>query len=134
MSDSQAEINDIAAEFFAAFSNANGTAPVDSLYEICLPEAVIVNVTNTEPAIYSLEQFVEPRRALLNSGSLIGFREYEVTSDTAVHGPIAQRTSRYEKSWTENGEERHGSGTKVFSFVLTPEGWKIASVLWHDRD
>lgn len=127
-------IEKIVAAFFGAFSNANGAAPVDSLYEICLREAVIVNVTNTQPAIYSLEQFIEPRRTLLSNGSFIGFREYEVSSETAVHGPIAHRTSRYEKSWTENGQERHGAGTKVFSFVLTPDGWKIASVLWHDRD
>lgn len=126
-------IEKVVAAFFAAFSNANGSAPVDTLYEICLPKAVIVNVTNTEPAIYSLEQFIEPRRTLLSSGSLIDFREYEVSAETAVHGPIAQRTSRYEKSWTENGVSKHGAGTKVFSFVLTPRGWKIASVLWHDR-
>lgn len=126
-------IDEISEAFFAAFSNAGGTAPVDTLYEICLPQAVIVNATNAEPAIYSLEQFVEPRRELLASGALVDFREYETSSETAVHGRIAQRTSRYEKMWVQDGASRHGAGTKVISFLLTPQGWKIASVLWHDE-
>ena len=127
------EIDELATRFFAAFGNGDGPAPVDTLYEICLPEAVIANATSDVPAVYSLEEFVEPRRELLASGRLVDFREYEVSAETAVHGPIAQRTSRYEKTWLENGQRKHGAGIKVVSFLLTPEGWKIASVLWHDR-
>lgn len=127
------EIDEVATRFFAAFGNGAGPAPVDTLYEICLPEAVIVNATADVPSVYSLEQFVEPRRELLGSGRLVDFREYEVSAETAVHGPVAQRTSRYEKTWREDGIEKRGSGIKLISFLSTPEGWKIASVLWHDR-
>lgn len=133
MNDSSGAINDIIAVFFAAFANAGGSAPVDTLYEVCLPQAVIVNATNPDPAIYSLEQFVEPRRELLSSGALVDFREYEVSAENALHGKIARRTSLYEKAWTQNGEARHGAGTKIFSLLLTPAGWKIASVLWYDE-
>ena len=93
---------------------------------------MIVNATNDEPAIYSLREFVEPRRTLLKNGRLSGFREYELSGETALLGHIVQRTSRYEKVWIERGLQMRGGGTKIFSFVQTPQGWRIASVLWHD--
>jgi hypothetical protein len=105
---------------------------VDILYEIRLPEALIVNATNEKPVIYNLREFVEPRRALLESGAFSDFREYEVSAETDLYGRIAQRMSRYEKTWIERGVQMHGSGTKMFSFVLLPQGWRIASVLWQD--
>ena len=125
-------IADVTSTFFAAFTNISGPAPVDSLYDICLPEALIVNATNAVPAVYGLEQFVEPRRTLLRSGALTEFREYEVSGDTVLCGQIAHRTSRYEKTWIERGQRMRGGGTKIFSFISTPQGWRIASVLWHD--
>lgn len=125
-------IAELTSAFFSAFTNGGGTAPVDSLYEICLPEALIVNATGEMPAVYNLREFVEPRRTLLESGALTDFREYEVSGSTELHGRIAHRISRYEKAWIEGGLKMQGAGTKFFSFVLTPQGWRIASVLWHD--
>jgi hypothetical protein len=122
----------ITLTFYSAFTNSNRHAPIDSLYDICLPEAVIVNATNEPPAIYNLREFVEPRRQLLESGTLSDFKEYEVSSEMEFHGRIAQRISRYEKAWTERGMQMRGAGTKMFSFVQMPQGWRIASVLWHD--
>lgn len=125
-------IHEITSAFFAAFTNGDGPAPVDSLYALCLPEALIVNATNEEPAIYRLREFIEPRRTLLASGALTNFREYETSGETDIYGRIARRTSRYEKAWTELGVQMHGAGTKIFSFVSTAGGWRIASALWYD--
>ena len=122
----------VTAAFYSAFANIGGRAPVDTLYDICLAEAVIANATQKEPAIYNLRKFVEPRRELLESGALTDFREYEVSGQTQVHGRIALRASRYAKAWVEQGRQMRGAGTKMFSFVQTPQGWRIASVLWHD--
>jgi hypothetical protein len=128
------DIAELTSAFYSAFTNCGGPAPVDRLYDICLPEAVIVNTTSDTPAVYSLRAFIEPRRALLESGHLKEFSESEVSGETAVHGRIAHRMSRYEKGWIERGVQMRGAGTKMLSFVLMPEGWKIASVLWHDDD
>ena len=111
-----------------------GRRPWIQTDEICLPEALIVNATSESPAIYNLRQFVEPRRTLLQSGVLTGFREYEVAQDTEVYGRVAQRRSRYEKTWIEKGVQKQGAGAKILSFALTPGGWKIASVLWCDDE
>lgn len=125
-------IADITASFYAAFTNVDGPAPVDVLYELCLPQALIVNATNETPTVYTLAEFVEPRRDLLSSGTLIAFQEREVSERTDLEGRIARRSSRYEKTWIEGETQNRGAGTKMFSFVVTPAGWKIASVIWCD--
>jgi hypothetical protein len=57
-------IAELTSRFYSAFTNSDGHAPVDRLYDICLGEALIVNATDEEPAIYTLREFVEPRNAL----------------------------------------------------------------------
>lgn len=125
-------IAEVVAAFFAAFTNERGSAPVDTLYDICLPGAAIVATNGGEPAAYTLREFVEPRRALLASGELTDFREYETSGETTVRAHLAQRISRYEKTWKMRGVPMQGTGTKMFSFVLTPQGWKITSLMWQD--
>lgn len=132
MQSAHESIVDLISAFYSAFANDSGPAPVDNLYDVCLSEALIANATNEVPAVYTLREFIEPRRELLQSGTLVDFREYEVAGNTELSGRIAYRMSRYEKTWNEGGTPRRGAGTKLFSFVLTPRGWKIASVLWHD--
>lgn len=125
-------IGELVAAFFAAFTNEGGSAPVDTLYDLCLPGAAIVTTNGDEPAAYTLPEFVEPRRALLASGEFTDFREYETSGETTIRGHLAQRISRYEKSWHLRGVPVQGAGTKMFSFVHTPQGWKIASLMWQD--
>ena len=132
MESSHTAVDQVISRFYSAFSNVDGAAPVDSLYEICLPEAVIVNATNEAPAIYSVREFAEPRRRLLASDALVNFRAFEISGDTDVHERIARRTSHYEKTWLESGTQKTGRGTKMFSLILMPSGWKIASVVWRD--
>ena len=131
---SEEAIGEVTATFFAAFTNAYGPAPIDTLYDVCLPETVVVNATKEPPQVYGLRSFVESRRSLLSSGTLTAFREFEVSGDTVVLERIAYRTGAYEKTWTERGQRMHGGGKKIISFVLTAQGWKIASVLWYDPD
>ncbi|MDE2483263.1 MAG: DUF4440 domain-containing protein [bacterium] len=129
---SQSALDELCARFFGAFSNAAGAAPVHRVYELCLQQAIIVNATAEPPIAYDVRAFVEPREALLANGTLTDFREYELSNETTLRGPIAWRTSRYAKEWIENGLKRQATGTKVFGFVLTTDGWRIASLLWHD--
>lgn len=125
-------ICELTAAFYSAFTNIDGPAAVDVLYEICIPQALVINATGEVPAIYDLRAFIEPRRDLLASGALTAFREYEVAGSTEVFGSIAHRQSRYKKTWIDRGSHMEGSGTKIFSFVHMPQGWRIASVLWYD--
>lgn len=132
--DAQA-IDNVTAAFFDAFTNRGGKAQnVDALYDIFLPEAVIVKNVGGSPVISTVEGFIEPRREILTNGSLAEFSEWETSERTEVFGNIAQRFSRYAKSWLQEGRQCSGSGAKSMQFVRTPHGWKIASLVWDDDD
>lgn len=131
VSDKQA-VDAVAAAFFGAFSNAGGAPGVDRLYGLFIPQAVIVKQTGSSPHVYDVESFVEPRRAILTGGTLERFVEEETSEQTALFENMAQRFSRYRKSWWENGKEHRGEGVKSLQFVRTPQGWKIASLVWED--
>jgi hypothetical protein len=126
-------IDAVAAAFFDAFTTTGGRSPdVDSLYRLFIERAVIVSNVRGAMQVYDVTTFVEPRRSILTNGTLLEFREEEVSEQTTIAGNIAQRLSRYRKWWIEAGAKREGGGTKSLQFVRTAEGWKIASLIWDD--
>ncbi|MEV6583574.1 nuclear transport factor 2 family protein [Streptomyces sp. NPDC051582] len=130
---SKAEIDALTDEFFGAFDNRGGkTADVARIRRLVLPGAVIVK-TGPELTVYTVEEFIEPRRKLLNDGRLVGFCEWETSERTDIAGDIACRFGAYAKSGVLDGEPFEGSGTKTIQFVRTPDGWRIAAFSWYDQ-
>lgn len=129
-----AEIDAIVAAFFAAFCNVDGPAPTSRVYDLCLPQTVVIKAVGAEPEIYSLRQFVEPRIALLGGGELTAFREWEIDRTMTIDGNVAQRRSTYEKSGVASGRPFVTRGVKIFQFVRMPAGWKISAVAWDDHE
>ena len=126
-------IDEIAGAFFGAFANGSGTPEsIDVLYDIFIPEAIVVKNVGGTTEVLSVSGFVEPRRAILSDGSLQDFREYEVCEKTDIFANIGQRFSRYEKSWSASGRSFSGSGVKSLQFVRTSRGWKISGLVWDD--
>jgi len=131
--DDAADIAGLVRVFFAAFVSGPGSAArLDALREVLLPRAVIVRAGAPEPAVYDVDGFLAPRRDLLTSGRLEGFREWELTGRTDVFGDIAQHSCDYAKEGSQDGIPFTGHGHKIFQFVRMPAGWRIASVAWHD--
>jgi hypothetical protein len=127
-------IDELTRAFFGSLANIGGVVPnLDVLYEILLPEAVVIKNINALPVVYDVKGFVEPRRALLTDGSLVDFSEEETSERTDIFANIAQRFSCYKKSWKAQGISFSGSGTNSFQFVRTSAGWKIASIVWDDN-
>lgn len=127
-------IDELTAAFFGAFTNHNGGEPgVDRLYSLFMPDAIIVKNVDQATEVYDVSAFIEPRRQVLTNGSLVEFREEEVSETTEIFGNIAQRFSRYEKSWIAAGQSRTGSGVKSIQFVRTTQGWKISALAWDDE-
>jgi len=133
MHSDKTDIDTTARAFFDAFTNGEGApSNIDRLYRLFLPECVIVGVAAGVAKVYDLAGFVEPRRRILSDGTLTGFREEERSEQTAIFGNIAQRTSRYAKSWVADGRSHAGAGVKSLQFVRMPDGWKIAALVWED--
>ncbi|MFI0960472.1 DUF4440 domain-containing protein [Streptomyces sp. NPDC021080] len=130
---SQLEIDVVTAEFFGAFDNRGGkAADVARIRRLVLPEGVIVK-TGPEFTVYSVDEFIEPRRRLLADGRLVEFSEWETSERTEIADDVASRTSEYRKSGILDGEPFEGGGTKTIQFVRTPQGWRITAVAWYDR-
>ena len=129
----RAAVAGLVRTFFAAFtSGPDLDARLDDLRAILLPRAVIVRTCGLEPAVYDVESFIEPRRALLAGGRLTGFREWAVSGRTELFGDIGQHFCRYAKSWVEDGVPVTGGGMKTFQFVRTRAGWRISAAAWDD--
>jgi len=131
--DDRAAIDALVEIFFGAFSNLHGPANVQSVYDVCMPQAIITKAAGDTPETYRLDEFIAPRAKLLNGGGLTGFSERETGHDTYIFGKIAQRRSDYTKSGVLSGRPFTTHGHKVFQFLKTPAGWKIAAVAWDDE-
>lgn len=123
----------LTAAFFDAFTMRGGSAgQIDSLYDLFLPQALVVKNVDGAAEVLDVPAFVEPRRALLAGGSLQNFREWETQGRTEVFGHVAHRFSRYQKFWTASGKPYGGTGAKTSQFVRVGGAWKIAALAWDD--
>ncbi|MEU9037154.1 DUF4440 domain-containing protein [Streptomyces sp. NPDC048352] len=127
------EIDLVTAEFFGAFDNRGGRkADLVEIGRLVLPGGVIVK-TGPDFTVYTVDEFVGPRRRLLSEGRLTEFREWETSERTEIRGDIASRFGEYRKSGILDGEPFEGGGTKTIQFVRTPQGWRIAAFSWYDH-
>ena len=127
-------ISGLVATFFGAFTSGPGCgARLDALPEVFLPQAVIVRTCGSQPAVYDVESFIAPRRALLTSGGLTQFREWEVSERTELFGSIAHRFSSYAKSGLQDGISFSARGMKTLQFIRTAQGWRISAAAWDDE-
>ncbi|GAA2641077.1 MULTISPECIES: Cif family virulence factor [Streptomyces] len=131
---SKAEIDVVTAEFFGAFDNRGGrSADLDRIRRLTLPNAVIT-LTGPQFTVYTVDEFIEPRRLLLSAGGrLAEFSEWETSERTEIAGDIASRFGGYRKSGTLDGKPFEGAGTKTIQFVRTARGWRIAAFAWYDQ-
>jgi hypothetical protein len=134
VADDRAAIAGIVRTFFAAFtSGADCTARLDALRHVFLREAVIVRTCGGVPAVYGVDTFIAPRQELLSNGTLIDFREWELSGHTEIFGDIAQHFCSYAKAGVQHGASFTGRGMKTLQFVRTPAGWRISAAAWDDE-
>ena len=127
------EINNLTKHFFNLFDNTDHKIPDWTMAEkICIPDIIIIKKTGLTEVVYNLANFIEPRKAILSDGTLTNFQEQELHEDTQIIGHIAQRQSRYQKSGNLSGKSFIETGTKLFQFIKTNNGWKINSLIWED--
>ncbi len=120
--------------FFDAFtSGPDAAAALDALPALFLPEAVIVRTCGDEPVASGVAAFIAPRRELLLSGAVTGFREWELAGRTDVFGDIAVYLGSYAKEWVQDGRPHEGRGKKTMHFVRTSAGWRISALAWDDE-
>ena len=128
------KLDELVKKFFRLFTNKNGTPlAIENIYQLCIPEALIIKNTGAAPEVYSLEQFIAPRKKILTDGTLVDFSEEEISGATSIFGNIAQRFCSYRKSGILSGQAFETKGMKVIQFIRTPDGWRISALAWDDE-
>jgi ribosomal-protein-serine acetyltransferase len=131
--DVKAELDDLMTRFLGAFANPGGSRPnIEAIYDVFIPEGMIIKNVGATPVIYTVREFVEPREKILTDGTLTEFREWETSETTEIFGSIAHRFSEYRKCGYLNGKWFEGRGMKTTQFIQTPSGWKASSLAWDD--
>ena len=132
--EAKAAIDALATAFFALFSNKNGVQPnLTDIHELFVPEGRVIKASGPSPEICTLQEFIEPRQALLSGGTLMDFEEWEESERTVIFGHIAHRLSVYGKSGRLSGQGFSTRGLKSTQFLRTPQGWKMLSTVWDDE-
>lgn len=128
------EINALVERFFSLFTNTQGNEPqVDNIKHMFIEQGIIINATTTPTQVYSLDEFIAPRKAWLSDGTLTDFSEWETSHNTSVFGNIAQRYVTYQKSGYLKGAYFETKGVKNIQLIKTNGVWKIVSVTWYDE-
>lgn len=133
-SDSE-QIDALIAAFYSAFDNRDGRIPAANAVTACLhSRATIAKWTSAGFEVMDPETFAAPRVALLASGELRDFHEWETSADTSILGDIACRQSTYAKEGVWADRPYRGSGSKFFQLIRGDGRWMIMSVVWQDHD
>lgn len=129
------DIDRLIARFFGAFDNRNGRVPACAdIAALFVEGAVILYKAGTETSVLTIAEFAEPRVALLASGKLVDFHEWETTGTTKIFGAFAIRTSNYSKEGMLDSRRYEGQGVKLFQLANIDGDWRIASLCWYDSE
>ena len=98
------ELDRLTTEFFRAVSfETGGTPPYENIRALFIESGLLIKNTTATPEVSTVQQFIEPRQAMVRSGELTRFREVERSQTTEIFGNVAHRFSAYAKSGTIKG-------------------------------
>ena len=128
------ELDKLAADFFYAVSfEPGGKPPYETIHALFIDAGLLIKNTAQAPEISTVREFIAPRQALVASGELTNFKEWELSETTQIFGNIAHRYSAYGKAGTQDGKAFEARGVISTQFIRTPEGWKMSAMAWDDE-
>jgi hypothetical protein len=104
----------------------------DTIRDLFIDQAVLIrNIGSAD--ITTVDEFIAPRQALVDSGVLTVFVERELAHRNEVFGNVAHRMSTYSKRGVQGGAQFEGRGVISTQFVFTPSGWRMSAMAWDDE-
>ena len=123
----------LTAEFFDAVSFEPGERPAyDAIRDLFIDQGLLIKNVG-EPEIATVDEFIAPRQALVDSGALTEFEEIELAHRNEVFGNVAHRMSTYAKRGVQGGVRFEARGVISTQFVFTPSGWRMSAMAWDDE-
>ena len=127
------ELAALTAAFLAAVTFAPGERPdYDAIRGLFIGQGVLIKNIGTLD-ITTVDEFIAPRQALVDSGALTEFEERELAHITEVFGNVAHRMSTYSKRGVQGGVQFEARGVISTQFVFTPSGWRMSAMAWDDE-
>jgi hypothetical protein len=128
------ELARLSAAFFAAVSfEAGGTPAYDEIRALFIPRGVLIRNTGDAPEVTTVDEFIAPRHELFATGALTEFYEGELEAADQVFEHVGHRWCTYEKRGVRDGVAFAARGAISTQFVLTPDGWRMSSMIWDDE-
>jgi hypothetical protein len=123
----------LTAAFLDAVTFEPGERPAyDGIRDLFIDQGLLIRTSGT-PEITTVDEFIAPRQALVDSGELTEFEERELAHITEVFGNVAHRMSTYSKRGVRGGAPFDARGVISTQFALTPSGWRMSSMAWDDE-
>jgi hypothetical protein len=130
----KAELNGLISEFFHAVSFERGGKPsYGRIPALFIERGLLIKSVSSTPEISSVQEFIEPREALVQAGMLTRFHESELSEATVIFGNVAHRFSAYAKSGISSGTSFEARGVITTQFIKTLGGWRISAMAWDDE-
>lgn len=127
------ELAALTAGFFDAVTFAPGERPdYHAIRDLFIAQGLLIKNIG-EPEITTVDEFIAPRQALVDSGELTEFEEGELAQVTELFGNVAHRMSTYFKRGVQGGVRFEARGVISTQFVFTPSGWRMSSMAWDDE-
>lgn len=131
--DVRAELKRLIDDFFKAVSFEPGQTPQYArIRDLFIDDGKLIRNSSDTPEVASVDEFIETRETIFDSGELTAFEEVELAEITEVFGNVAHRFSTYEKHGASRAGPIAGVGLISTQFIRTPSGWKISSMAWDD--
>jgi hypothetical protein len=123
----------LTAGFFDAVSFRPGERPdYEAIRDLFIAQGLLIKNLG-EPDIATVDEFIAPRQALVDSGELTEFEEGELAQVTELFGNVAHRMSTYFKRGVQGGVRFDARGVISTQFVCTPSGWRMSAMAWDDE-
>lgn len=130
----KADLDRLTSEFFRSVSfETGGVPPYENIPALFIERGLLIKNTGSAPEISSVREFIEPRQALVSSGTLTRFHEAELSETTLIFGNVAHRFSAYTKSGTSSGVMFEAQGMITTQFINTSDGWRMSAMAWDDE-
>jgi hypothetical protein len=127
------ELAALTAAFLNAVSFEPGERPAyDAIRDLFIDQGLLIKNVG-EPEIATVDEFIEPRQALVDSGALTEFEERELSYRSEVFGNVAHRMSTYSKRGVQDGVRFEARGVISTQFIFTPSGWRMSAMAWDDE-
>jgi len=132
--DQEKLIDELTARLYSSICFEEGGSPaVEQLYDVLLPEGLMIRNDGEQPTIMSVEDFVRTYKQRISSGEITSFYEGELSAITEIFGKIAHRFSTYETKFDLTKTEPFSIGINSIQFVMIGGHWRISSIVWNNQ-